>query len=413
VRKADPAQVARVEKSIRSLGCCRPVTVGDDLVVIDGHAIRDAAIRLQLPTIPILRVGHLSPAEQRALTIALNRTAETGTWDLDALTLEISELVELDQDVLSLGFERAEIDGLLIDDIDRDEAEDRLPPVPNVAISRLGDVWVCGDHVLIVGDARDPQVYTRLFADGQTARLIATDPPFNVPISGHCTTQHHHRPFAFASGEMTAAEYLAFTRAWMSAALPHLVEGGLLASFIDWRGIEVILATARGLELDLINMIVWGKSDAGMGSLWRSQHELLPVFAKPDGPHVNNISLGKWGRNRSNLWLCPGASTSGSEANKVLSKHPTPKPVSLLKDLLLDVTNRGDVVLDGFLGSGTAMIAAETTGRACRGIEFDPLYADLAVERWQTATGRVARLADTDESPAQVALRRQAEEGRS
>ncbi len=409
VRKPAPAQVARIEESIRAFGCCRPVLVGDDLVVIDGHSVRDAAIRLELPTVPILRVGHLSAAEQRALTIALNRTQETGSWDLEALTLEISELIELDQDVLCLGFECAEIDALLIEDADGDQIEDRLPPLREVPISRLGDVWVCGDHVLVVGDVRDADVYARLFAGRPLARLIVTDPPYNVPVGGHCTTQPHHREFAVASGEMTREEYLSFTSHWMTAGLAHLVDGGLFASFIDWRSIEIILASGRGLGLDLLNLIVWGKSDAGMGSLWRSQHELLPVFKKGQAAHINNIELGKWGRHRSNLWLCCGASTAGSEAHKLLSKHPTPKPVSLLKDLLLDITRRGDTVLDGFLGTGTTMIAAEATGRVCRGVELDPVYADLAIERWQAVTGRGARLVGTDESPAQVRLRRQAD----
>ncbi len=161
---------------------------------------------------------------------------------------------------------------------------------------------------------------------------------------------------------MSRDEYLAFTKDWMAASLNHLIDGGLLASYIDWRGIDVILETGRGLNLDLINMIVWGKTEAGMGSLWRSRHELLPVFCKGDGPHINNIELGKWGRQRFEPLAVSGASTTGSEARRLLDRHPTPKPCRLASDLLMDVTNRGDIVLDCFMGAGTTMIAAESTG---------------------------------------------------
>jgi DNA modification methylase len=209
-----------------------------------------------------------------------------------------------------------------------------------------------------------------------------------------------------ASGEMSDGEFQEFNEAWMAAALPHLINGGIFGTFIDWRGYPVVDAAAGSLRLFPINLVVWAKSNGGLGSLFRSQHELLPLFKKGDAPHVNNVELGKRGRWRSNLWHYPGASSLGSDARRGLQDHPTVKPTAMLEDALGDLTHRGDIVLDPFLGSGSTLIAAHRTGRICRGVEIDPLYIDLIVRRFETETCIAAVLAETGETFAQVAARR-------
>jgi DNA modification methylase len=296
---------------------------------------------------------------------------------------------------------------LLDDDVEAGDAEsDVLPALGAVAVSCANDLWLLGEHRLLQGDARDPAAYARILDEGEFARLVLTDEPFNVPNVGHVTSSGHHREFAMANGEMSAEEFMAFNQAWMSAATSRLVDGGLMATFIDWRSIELVLACGRQLGLPLINLVVWAKSNGGQGSLWRSQHELLPFFKKNDAPHVNNIQLGRHGRWRSNVWTYPGASSLGSDSRDGLAHHPTVKPRALLEDALLDVTNRGDIVLEPFAGSGSTLLAADAVGRICRVIEIDALYCDLAIQRWQQETAQEARLSETGETFAQVGARR-------
>jgi DNA modification methylase len=232
-----------------------------------------------------------------------------------------------------------------------------------------------------------------------------SDVPFNVPITGHVSSGDH-REFAMASGEMTDAEFLIFNAAWIKAASDHLCDGGVFGTFIDWRGLPIVHAAAVRLSLIPLNLIVWAKTNGGMGSLYRSQHELLPLFKMGDAPHVNNIELGKRGRWRSNVWVYPGASSLGSDARRGLKDHPTIKPVAMLEDALLDLTNRGEIVLDPFLGSGSTLIAADRAARVCRGVELDPLYVDVIVRRYEAATGNAAILVETGETFQELAARR-------
>jgi DNA modification methylase len=240
------------------------------------------------------------------------------------------------------------------------------------------------------------------------ARLVLTDEPFNVPIEGH-VTGGEHREFVMASGEMSDAQFLDFNRKWIDAVFPYLLDGGVLGTFIDWRGLPIAHMAAIALGLTPLNLVVWAKTNAGMGSLYRSQHELLPLFKKGTAAHVNNVSLGKRGRHRSNLWIYPGASSLGSDARKGLVDHPTVKPTAMLADALIDLTNRGDIVLDPFLGSGSTLMAAENTGRVCCGIELDPLYIDVIIRRYEAATRKTAILAETGEPFATLAACRRTE----
>jgi len=403
VRKVTEAQVARLVASIESFGFVRPILIAEGVRVIDGHALLKAAERLGLSTIPVVRVDHLSPAEVRALRITLNRTSETGSWDVEALTIELAALEIEGFDLEVTGFSDIEIDGLLRTDHDLETS----PPEPAedaVAVTRLGDLWRLGDHRVICADARDPNALSTLMGE-EKARVILTDEPYNVPIVGH-VTKKAHREFEVAAGELSAEEFLKFNLDWASASLTHLIDGGLFGTFIDWRHVDVVLAAGATLGLHLQNIIVWSKTNAAMGSLWRAQHELLPIFKKGTAAHVNNVALGKNGRHRTNVWSYPGANVPGSDANAMLAKHPTPKPVAMLADAMLDVTMPGEIVLDPFLGSGSTLMAAQRTGRICGGVELDPLYVDLVIARWSAATGCAAILEATGETFNVVATRR-------
>ena len=240
--------------------------------------------------------------------------------------------------------------------------------------------------------------------------MVFSDPPFNLRIKDvGGSGLIHHREFAMASGEMTPEQFFAFNLAWIEAAAGYLCDGGIFGTFIDWRGQPTVHAAATKLGLESLNLIVWAKTNAGMGSLYRSQHELLPLFKKGNAPHVNNIDLGKRGRWRSNVWTYPGASSLGSDARRGLQDHPTVKPTAMLEDALIDLTNRSDIVIDPFLGSGSSLIAAEKTGRVGRGVELDPLYVDVIVRRYEMITGKQAALAGTGETFKDLAARRQRE----
>ncbi len=283
-----------------------------------------------------------------------------------------------------------------------------LAPEPDAQpVARVGDVSRAGEHRLVCGSATDPAALEALMSD-RKARLILTDEPYNVPIAGH-VTGGSSREFVMASGEMNEAAFLAFNVAWIGNSLRYLCNGGLFGTFIDWRGLSTVNTAAGQLGLVPLNLIVWSKTNAGMGSLYRSQHELLPLFKNGKAPHINNVELGKNGRWRSNVWVYPGASSVGSDARRGLQHHPTVKPVAMLEDALLDLTERGNTVLDPFLGSGSTLIAAERTGRRCHGIELDPLYVDVILRRYEAATGQPVVLEVTGETYAQLTTRRQQE----
>lgn len=387
LRKSDPTHVREVARAIEALGFLDPVLVGRENLVLDGVIRLEAARLLGLGQIPCIRIDHLSVAQQRLVRLAANRLAEKGQWDLPALKLELGELILTEAPLEITGFTSDEIDHILLDEDETGLEEGPLAPDANVvARAKLGDLYRLGSHRLICGDARDPAVWAKLMEGSAPARLLLTDEPYNVPVAGH-VTKGPHREFAMASGEMSETEFQEFNADWMGAALNHLVDGGLLGTFIDWRSLATVESAARSLGLDPLALIVWAKTNAGMGSLYRSQHELLPLYKKGKAPHINNVALGKRGRSRSNLWTYPGASSLGSDARKGLILHPTVKPTALLADALLDLTHRGDIVLDPFLGSGSMLLAAERTGRICHGIEIDPLYVDIIIARFEQATG--------------------------
>jgi DNA modification methylase len=409
VRKIEAAHIHEIATAIRSLGFCDPVLIDEQNTVLDGVVRVEAAKLLGLTQVPCIRADHLTTVERRLVRLAVNRLSEKGSWNLDGLKVELEELILEDAPIEITGFSMPEIDQIIIGDEPEAVEKGLLTPESDAKpIVQLGDVFALGEHRIICGDATDPAALAILMPENDKARLILTDEPYNVPVAGHVTSGAH-REFLMASGEMTDAEFRVFNTAWIGASLPHLRDGGLFATFIDWRGYPAVVAAALQLDLAPFNLIVWAKTNAGMGSLYRSQHELLPLFKKGKAPHLNNVELGKNGRWRSNLWTYPGASSLGSEAREGLQHHPTVKPVAMLEDALLDMTERGDIVIDPFLGSGSTLIACEKTGRRCRGLELDPAYVQVILRRYEAVTKRPAILENTGETYAELAIRRQRE----
>lgn len=392
VRKHTEAQIERIRASIERFGFLCPPLIDATGEIIAGVARVEAARRLGYDELPVFVENHLSAADLKAYRIADNKLAEMSTWDRDVLKLEFEAIVEIDAsfDLQYSGFDTAEIDLILNPVLSNEEnsPDDETPASNAVAVSRVGDVWELGPHRLICGDALSAEVFDALMG-GETARLVLSDVPYNVPVDGHVggLGKKRHREFVQASGEMTAAEFEDFLRKAIMVMGAKLVDGGVAGLFIDWRSVETMLRIGRELGLKLLNLIVWNKSNGGMGSLYRSKHELLCLFKKGSASHVNNVMLGAKGRYRTNVWDYAGVNTFGAGRMANLDAHPTVKPVAMIADAILDLTNRNDLVIDSFVGSGTTIIAAQKTGRRARCTELDPLYVDVTIRRFKARFG--------------------------
>jgi DNA modification methylase len=239
---------------------------------------------------------------------------------------------------------------------------------------------------------------------------VFTDPPYNVKIDGFVSGlgQTRHAEFAMASGEMTREAFTTFLADFIAALLPSLANGAVLFICMDWRHMRELINAGERHGLQLKNLCVWSKTNAGMGSLYRSKHELVFVFKHDPRSHQNNVELGRYGRNRSNVWEYAGVNVFGKDRMELLGSHPTVKPTGLIVDALKDVSSRSDIVVDAFLGSGSTLIAAEEIGRVCVGIEIDPAYVEVAIRRWQKRTRRDAVLAVTGETFEALETRRRA-----
>lgn len=383
-------QVHQLAESIRAFGFVNPVLVDRHNQIVAGHGRVEAARKLGLSEVPVICLDHLSPEEIRAYAIADNRLAELAGWDKQALALEFADLVKIesDFDVSITGFDAGEIDLIIQGAEERPNVDDALPDVPTNPITSPGDVWCCGDHRIICGDVRDPMVVQRLM-ERDRASMVFTDPPYNVAIEGHASGlgRKRHKNFVVASGEMSRSQFSAFLETALSNLVEYSMEGSLHYVCMDWRHLHEICATGEIVYDELKNVCVWNKTNGGMGSFYRSKHELIFVFKHGGAPHINNVELGRFGRYRSNVWDYAGVNTWRAGRQADLADHPTVKPVQLVSDAVQDASNRGDVVLDGFGGAGTTMIAAERLGRRARLVELDPRYVDVAIERWRKLTG--------------------------
>ena len=398
--------VAKLAESIATFGFVAPILTARNGEIIAGHGRLEAARRLGMETVPTVIADHLSEAEIRVLRIADNKLAALSDWNQEALQIEFAELMdlslagELDFDLEITGFETPEIDIIIggagpDDPVETVEEPDPAKPV----VTQPGDLWVLGQHRILCGNSLEAQSYETLLA-GEAAAMVFTDPPYNVPVQGHVRSGNGsaHREFAMASGEMSDGEFRQFLARALARIKAVLAVGGIAMVCMDWRHIEELIAAGKSGGFALINLCVWNKTNGGMGSLYRSKHELVAVFKKPGAPHINNVELGRHGRNRSNVWDHAGVNSFGAAREADLADHPTVKPTALVADAIMDVSRRGDVVLDAFGGSGATLLAAEKTGRRARLIELDPAYVDVAIRRWQALTGQDAVLSRTGET---------------
>ena len=348
--------------------------------------------------VPTIALESMTDAQRRAYAIADNRIAELASWDNELLKVELGELSVAfpDLDLTITGFATAEIDAIVLGSGEAspasDPAVDKLPANTGPTVSRPGDLWQLGSHRLLCGDARDGDSYRALLGD-KRAGMVITDPPFNVRIAGHARGlgRHRHADFVMASGEMTGPEFIAFLECALSQMAAFSTPGAVHFTFIDWRHVFEMLTAGRTVYDALLNICVWAKGNGGMGSLYRSEHELVLAWRVKGGAHLNNVELGRFGRNRTNVWRYGGANSFGSDRDEMLSLHPTVKPVAMLADAILDVSKRGEVVLDPFVGSGSTIIAAEKVNRVAACIEIDPTYVDVAIRRFEERTGTEAR----------------------
>jgi DNA modification methylase len=400
-------QVRQIADSIKAFGFNVPILTDAGGQIIAGHGRFLAARRLGLTEAPTIRIEHLTAPQRRAFMIADNRLTEISQWDDRLLAEQLKELSELDLsfDLEATGFDIGEID-LRIESLSEsissvENPEETLPAISGPPVSRADDLWVLGGHKVLCGSALDEVAYATLIGPDQAA-VAFTDPPYNVPIDGHVSGcgAVRHREFAMATGEMDSAGFTSFLETALSLVSRSSRAGALIYACMDWRHITELLAATERARLQTINLCVWTKPNAGMGSFYRSQHELVFVLKNGTDPHRNNVELGRHGRNRTNVWAYAAGPAFGraGEEGRLAALHPTVKPVQMVADAILDSTRRGEIVLDPFLGSGTTLMAAERVGRRCLGLQIDPLYVDVIVRRWQTYSGESAIHAGTGSS---------------
>jgi DNA modification methylase len=404
-------QIRQLCNSILQFGWTYPILADEEGNVIAGHGRYLAALELRLKEVPVAVLTGLSHVQRRALALADNKIADNSGMDRKILAAELGELAillpEINLDISITGFEAGEIDGLMCDYVDpeRDPA-DELPQIANNSVSKLGDLWQLGQHRLFCGNSCE-ETDVRALMGRERAATIFADPPYNDRISSLVGRgKIKHREFAFASGEMTPPQFIAFLKKWMRLTAQFSEDGSIHFICMDWRHLAEILAAGEKIYSELKNVVVWTKSNAGQGSFYRSQHEFIFVFKNGDASHQNNVELGRHGRNRSNVWTYAGVNTFRAGRLDELAVHPTVKPVALVADAMRDCSRRGEIVLDPFMGSGTTILAAEKVGRRAYGLEIDPIYIDAAVKRWQDFTKRDAILRATGQTFDEVATSR-------
>jgi hypothetical protein len=392
-------QIKYIAKSIETFGFREPVLIDAEDRIICGTGRVTAAKLLGLEMVPTIQIADMSEADLRAYRIAANRTAELAKWDREILAIELGELqIQAPTiDITATGFSIPQIEALKFGARQIDEGDDEAPAPAATTVSRIGDLWACGDHRVLCGDALELDSYTRLL-EGDAAQCAFLDFPYNCRVQGHITSNSAHGEFVQASGEMSRPEFVSFLTTTLQRVCDALAPGAVIYACMDWRNIELLLAAGGAVGLELLNIAVWTKPAGGMGSFLRSQHELIAIFKKPGAGHINNVELGRNGRTRTNVWSYDGVAGFGAEKAKLRAMHPTCKPVALVKDALLDTTIPDAVVIDSFSGSGTTLIACERIGRQGRVMDLDPHYVDVTVRRWQQLNGRRAVHADSGQS---------------
>jgi len=384
-------QIEQIAASIREFGFSNPILIDPSGAIIAGHGRALGAKALGMEKVPTIVLPHLTQDQKRALRLADNKIALNAGWDMELLKLELGELavLDLDFDVTLTGFSAGEIDVVLDGGVDPDD--EVIPAAPAKPYTRPGDIWILGDHRLGCGDGRDLAFLKAVVGDGAIDAAFL-DPPYNVRINGHANAKGRHREFAMASGEMTNAAFRIFLEESLGACAAVSRAGAVHFVCMDWRHMAQLQSVGEKVYGALLNLCIWNKSNAGMGALYRSKHELVFVFRVGEAAHFNAVELGRHGRNRTNVWDYASVNSLKGSRREDLALHPTVKPAGMVADAIKDVTRRGELVLDTFLGSGTTLIAAERAGRRFRGLDIDPAYVDVAIERWSAATGIEARL---------------------
>jgi DNA modification methylase len=393
-RVHDDKHVKQIVSSIKTFDFTNPVLIDENKEIIAGHGRWLSAKKLSMKEIPCVTLSHLNESQKKAYRIADNKLTINGDWDTDLLSLELKDLSELDLDfdLDVVGFELPEID-LMIQNLDNKE-EDPLDELPetdnNKIVSKPGDIWQLGKHKIYCGDSLKDESFSKLM-DEEKATMIFTDAPYNVKVDGHVcgSGKIKHEEFAMASGEMTQEEFTNFLSKAFTNLRNYSKDGSIHYLCMDWRHITEITTACDDIYTEMKNLCVWNKSAGGMGSLYRSKHELVFVYKNGTASHINNVELGKHGRYRTNVWDYPGVNSFGGDRDK-LQLHPTVKPVQMIIDAIMDTSNRGDMILDCFLGSGSTLIACEKANRICRGVELEPKYIDITIQRWQNLTGEKA-----------------------
>jgi DNA modification methylase len=396
-RKHLKTQVRAVARSIEAFGFNAPILINKHRRIVAGHARYEAAKLLGLAQVPVIFLDHLTETQAKAYRLADNKLTDRSSWDDSKVAAQLKELSELvlDFDIEAVGFELPELDIRIqsLDDPDATDHADEFVAATGPAVSISGDLWLLGAHRLYCGNSLDPTAYAILM-NGEKAAAVFTDQPYNLKIDRNVcgSGSIKHREFVMAAGEMTESEFTDFLTTGFRFMRAHTIPGALIYACMDWRHMWEMLAAGRSAEWTLLNLCVWSKTNGGMGSLYRSRHELVFVFRNGKEAHLNNVQLGRFGRSRANVWTYPGVNGFARKgAEDLLALHPTVKPIALVSDAILDCTKRDDVVLDPFLGSGTTILAAERTSRRCFGIEIDPIYVDTAIGRWERLTGQKAQ----------------------
>ncbi|WP_426610576.1 site-specific DNA-methyltransferase [Bradyrhizobium sp. McL0616] len=387
-RQHSKAQIRAIAKSIATFGFNAPILANKDLQVLAGHGRCEAAKLLGLTHVPVILLDHLTDTQAKAYMLADNKLTDRSSWDEPRLAIQLKELADLalEFDIEATGFEAPEIDFRIQSLEESVDEDDGLFIAQGPSVSKQGDLWHLGDHRVFCGNSLEEESYVTLGA-GLQADMVFTDPPYNVKIDGNAAGhgKTSYREFAMAVGEMSDGEFTGFLTTALSNASSSVTKGGIIYACMDWRHMEQILAAGRASKLELMNLCVWVKPNGRLGSFYKSRHELVFVYKNGNESHRNNIQLGRFGRNRTNVWNYSSPSPLKAEAARsaeMPATHPTIKPVQMVSDAILDCTDRNSIVLDPFLGSGTTLMAAERTGRRCYGIELDPLYVDGAITRW-------------------------------
>lgn len=392
-----------------------PVVINAADEILVGGLFVAAAKKLEIKHLDVIRHEGLTKIEEKQYSVAINQLLSKGEWDPTALEAWIREFEAGLEDFshLTLGFDNGELDNILgMAGALAGGGEDDAPSPAAKAITRPGMTWLLGRHRVMCGSATSPEDMIRLMA-GNLAAMAITDPPYGCKVDGFVAKKGLHRDFVEGAGDKRPDELGDFFLGFSKNLAAGLQKGALVYVFIDWRSLDLLQRACEQVFGSLIQLCCWVKNRAGMGGLYRSQHELVLVFRNPGAKHRNNVQLGRNGRNRSNVWDYPSAASSRSgREGDILKHHPTPKPVEMIADAMLDCTEHGDRIIDCFLGSGTALIAAERTGRICHGMELDPIYVDVAIRRWQAWTGLEATDAETGVTFNELALLAEQEEGR-